>query len=471
MIQALQRDFDVIVIGGGNAGLSAALAAREQGAEVLIIERATAHMRGGNSRHTRNLRCVHDRESPYTTGSYSEGEFFDDLVSVTGCLTNPDLARLLIRESRRIPQWMTSHGVHWQKPIAGTLGLSRTNLFFLGGGKALLNTYYDRAARMGIHVLYETCVIDLLIEGPRVEGVMATYGNEAALVRARAVVVATGGFEANLRWMSQYYGSAAENFVVRGSPYNDGAILRLLLDRGALSVGDPREFHGVAVDARAPKYDGGIATRVDGIPFGIVVNKHGRRFYDEGEDVWPKRYAIWGKLIAQQPDQIAYVVLDARTIRMFIPPMFPPIAASTLDELAHRLDEQFGLDRSEFLWTVQEYNRAASHNSHIHPDTLDGSSTCGLQPPKSNWALPINHPPFYAFPLRPGITFTYLGVAVDGLARILQQDGTPFQNLFAAGEVMAGNILTRGYLAGIGMTIGSVFGRIAGTEAGRYARQ
>jgi tricarballylate dehydrogenase len=259
------------------------------------------------------------------------------------------------------------------------------------------------------------------------------------------------------------------NFLVRGTPYNDGALLRLLLNNGAGAVGDPRQFHGVAVDARAPKYDGGIATRVDGIPLGMVVNKLGRRFYDEGEDLWPKRYAIWGGLVAQQPDQIAYVVLDARTIHKFIPPMFPPLEAPSLADLARRLDEQFGLDRGQFLHTVEEFNRTASPNTRIQPDTLDGACTRGLHPPKSNWALPIGQPPFYAFPLRPGITFTYMGVAVDEAARILQSDGTPFRNLYAAGEIMAGNILTRGYLAGVGMTIGTVFGRIAGTEAGKYA--
>jgi tricarballylate dehydrogenase len=426
-------------------------------------------MRGGNSRHTRNLRCVHDTDKPYTAGAYLETEFLEDLISVTGNSTNHHLARLLIRESRNIPGWMAAKGARWQPPIAGTLGLSRTNLFFLGGGKALLNTYYDHAHGLGVHILYETCVTDLLLEGPNFEGVTVVQGNVPRMLRAKAAVIATGGFEANLNWLSEYWGPAAGNFLVRGTPYNDGTMLRLLLNKGSLVVGDPKEFHGVAVDARAPKYDGGIATRVDGIPLGIAVNKWGKRFYDEGEDLWPKRYAIWGQLVAQQPDQIAYVVLDARTIRGFIPPMFPPIEAASLPELASRLDEQYGLDRVEFLRTVAEFNRAASDNTLIQPEGLDGACTSNLHPPKSNWALPIEEPPFYAFPLRPGITFTYLGVAVDEVSRILQKDGVPFGNLYAAGEIMAGNILTHGYLAGIGMTIGTVFGRIAGMEAGRYA--
>jgi tricarballylate dehydrogenase len=457
----------VIVCGGGNAALCAALAARERGATVAVLERAPKHMRGGNSRHTRNLRCAHESDLPYLTGTYPESEFLDDLLSVTANATNLDLARLLVRASKDVPHWMAAQGARWQPPIAGTLALHRTNLFFLGGGKALLNAYYDRAERLGVVVRYDTMVTDLLVDGLRLAGVVTADGT---VLRPAAAVVATGGFEANLGWLAQYWGPAADNFLVRGTPYNDGAMLRLLLRHGARCVGDPREFHGVAVDARAPKYDGGIVTRVDAIPFGIVVNRHGQRFHDEGEDLWPKRYATWGRLIAQQPDQMAFVVLDARAMGRFIPPMFPPITAPSLVELAGQLNAQFGVDRAALVRTVEAFNRAAAHNTRIEPEVLDGASTRDLSLPKSNWALPVDTPPFYAFPLRPGITFTYMGVAVDAAARVLREDGTPFQNLYAAGEIMAGNILTRGYLAGIGMTIGTVFGRIAGTAAATHGR-
>ena len=206
-------------------------------------------------------------------------------------------------------------------------------------------------------------------------------------------------------------------------------------------------------------------TRLDAIPFGIVVNGLGRRFYDEGEDIWPKRYAIWGGLIAAQPDQKAFCIVDAKTIDRFLPPMFKPHTADSLEALAPLL----GVEPKVFMETVMEYNRAAAGNAEMRMEKLDGAATRDLTPPKSNWAIPIDRPPFYGLPLRPGITFTYMGVAVDERARVLDQRGRPFQNMFAAGEIMSGNILTKGYLGGFGLTIGSVFGELAGREAASNA--
>jgi tricarballylate dehydrogenase len=229
-------------------------------------------------------------------------------------------------------------------------------------------------------------------------------------------------------------------------------------------VGDPRGCHAVALDARAPKFDGGIVTRLDSVPFGIVVNKEVRRFYDEGEDFWPKRYAIWGKLIAQQPEQIAYSIIDAKALPLFLPSVFPPVQAASIPELASAL----GLDSSALVTVVNDFNRAVRPGA-FDPGGLDNCRTDGLAPPKSHWACPIDTPPYYGYPLRPGITFTYLGVTVNEQARVIMQDDRPAKNVFAAGEVMAGNILGKGYLAGFGLTIGSVFGRIAGREAARHA--
>ncbi len=457
--------YDVIVVGGGNAALCAALSAREGGARVLILERAPEHMRGGNTRHTRNIRCTHAAADQYFSGPYPEQEHLEDLIGVTGGPANLDLARLAVRESSKLPAWMSAHGVSWQQPLAGTLHLGRTNRWFLGGGKALLNAYYRTASRMGITVRYDVRVEDLIIEKNRFEAVRVKAGDSEEIIRGRAVIVAAGGYEANIEWLKRHWGDAADNFIIRGTPYNDGTLLAALLNHGAKPIGDPKGFHAIAVDARAPKFDGGIVTRLDAIPFGIVVNQLGRRFYDEGENIWPKRYAIWGGLIAAQPGQKAFCIVDAKTIDHFLPPMFKPYQADSLEELAPLL----GLEPRAFVETVTEYNRAAAGNSEIHIEKLDGASTRGIAPAKSNWAIPIDKPPFYGLPLRPGITFTYMGVAVDERARVLDQKGAPFQNVFAAGEIMSGNILTKGYLGGFGLTIGSVFGVLAGREAAPHA--
>jgi tricarballylate dehydrogenase len=460
-----ERAFDVVVVGGGNAALCAAIAARERGASVLLLERAPEHMRAGNTRHTRNIRCVRFADGSGSSGVYSEDEFLEDLMQVTGSPPNMDLAKRTIRESRSLPQWMSEHGISWQEPLAGTLNLGRTNRWFLGGGKALANTYYQKAIEMGVRVHYDAFVEDLVIESGKFQAAVINVASAQRKIGARAVVVATGGFEANLGWLKNLWGEAADNFIVRGTPYNDGTLLAKLLEKGARPVGDPKGFHAVAVDARAPKFDGGIVTRLDAIPFGIVVNRQGRRFYDEGENIWPKRYASWGRLIAEQPGQIAYCVVDSKTIHSFLPPMYKPFCADTIQALAKMLN----LDTNVFSQTVEDFNRATAGNANLRMERLDGLSSRELRPPKSNWAVPIDAPPFYGLPLRPGITFTYMGVTIDDRSRVVEQNGRPFANVFAAGEIMSGNILTKGYLAGFGLTIGSVSGKLAGEEAANYA--
>ncbi len=459
--------YDVVVVGGGNAALCAAIEARHTGASVLILEAAPQHMRGGNSRHTRNVRYMHGPDSNFLTGIYSEEEFYQDLFQVTGGETDEDLARYAIRSSADLGQWMTSHGVRWQSALKGTLQLSRTNSFFLGGGKALVNAYYETAANLGIDVSYDSGVTDLELcdDGKNPHLVILEGEPERRKVQATAVVVASGGFEANLDWMGQYWGEAVNNFAIRGTPFNKGALLRILLDQGAKAVGNEREFHAVAVDARGPQFDGGIVTRLDTVPFGVVVNKSGLRFADEGLDMWPKRYAVWGGLIALQPGQLAFSILDSKMASEFMPSAFPAMQFNSLHELA----VAFELDPEIVAQTVAEYNSAVRAGS-FDPTILDDCQTDGLDPAKSHWALAIDTPPFIGYPLRPGITFTYYGLGVDEKTQVLFSDsGQPMTNVFAAGEVMSGNILGHGYLGGFGMTIGSVFGRIAGREAGQRA--
>jgi tricarballylate dehydrogenase len=462
-IDAEQEIYDVAVLGGGNAGLCAALTARETGARVIVVESAPRHFRGGNSRHTRNLRCMHNEPGQLLTDSYSEDEFLSDLIQVSGGATDEAHARMVVRQSAGCPAWMQRFGVRFQAPLRGTLHLARTNAFFLGGGKALMNSYYAAADRLGIRVLYDAEVVGLELDAGHFRSATVRTGGRERTIRAKVAVLATGGFESNVDWLREIWGAAADNFVIRGTPYNTGTLLRLMLDAGAQSVGDARECHAVAVDARAPKFDGGIVTRLDCVSLGIVVNQHAERFYDEGEDFWPKRYATWGTLVARQADQIAFCILDAKAAGGFMPSVFPPKAASTIRELAAQLN----LPPDKLEATVEAFNRAVRPGTFDH-SVLDNCRTTGLHPEKTHWAQRIDTPPYWAYPLRPGITFTYLGLRVNERAQVLMAGGGPAGNIYAAGEIMAGNILRKGYIAGVGMTIGTVFGRIAGEEAARH---
>ena len=236
-----------------------------------------------------------------------------------------------------------------------------------------------------------------------------------------------------------------------------------MIDAGADVTGDATQAHMVAIDARAPLYDGGICTRIDCVSLGVVVNREGRRFYDEGEDFWPKRYAIWGRLVANQPGQTGWSIIDAKAIGRFMPPVFPGTTADTLPELARKL----GLPEAAFVESLDQYNAACRVGTFDHT-ALDDCHTEGLKPAKTHWARPIDTPPYYGYALKPGITFTYLGLKVDETAAV-RFGGQASPNLFVAGEMMAGNVLGQGYTAGVGMSIGTAFGRIAGTEAARAA--
>ena len=459
------KTYDVVVIGGGNAALCAAITAAEAGASVLVLEYAPRAMRGGNSRHTRNMRTMHTEPTSVLTGKYLEEEYWDDLLRVTGGETDESLARMTIRMTQEAFPFMRRCGVVFQPSLTGTLNLSRTNAFFLGGGKALLNAFYATAERLGVHIVYDSEVQAIVLDDGFVRTLKVNCHGFPVDIHAKTVVASSGGFQANIEWLKQGWGPAAENFLIRGTPYAKGAVLKSLLGQGVATVGDPTQCHAVAIDGRSPKFDGGIATRLDCVPFSIVVNKHAQRFYDEGQDVWPKRYAIWGRLVAQQPDQIAYSIIDSRSERLFMPSIFPAIKAATIAELAVKL----GLDPAATEATVARFNAACIPGAFNNLE-LDGLRTQGLDVDKTNWARPITEAPFIGYPLRPGITFTYLGVKVNEKAQVIMEDGRPTANLFASGEIMSGSILGKGYLAGFGMAIGAVFGRIAGKEAAKHAR-
>lgn len=445
--------------------MCAAITAARNGARVLIVERAPKTYRGGNTRHTRNMRVAHDAGNGILTGPYPVDEFMDDLLRVTKGKTDRELAQLTLDRSSELWDFLYAQGVRYQPSLGGTLSLGRTNAFFLGGGRSMLNALYRTAEDLGVAIRYDTRLVDTSIQNGHFQSAAVESEGQRETITAGSFVAASGGFEANLDWLTEAWGPEAGNFLIRGTPYNEGDVLRMLLDRGVQQVGDPAQGHAVAIDGRAPKFDGGIVTRLDCVPFGVVLDKNAQRFYDEGEDFWPKRYAIWGRLVAAQEDQVGHVIIDEKSIRLFMPSVFPPDRADTIEDLAAKI----GLDPAATRSTIDRFNAACQPGDFDHT-AHDDCHTEGIEPPKSHWARPIDTPPYYAYTLRPGITFTYLGVKVDRNARMIMANGQTSENMFAAGEIMAGNVLGQGYLAGIGMTIGSVFGRLAGEGAAHHVR-
>ncbi|MHA3115630.1 FAD-dependent tricarballylate dehydrogenase TcuA [Acinetobacter sp. ANC 4635] len=454
--------YDVLVIGGGNAALCAAITAREEGASVLLLEAAPKEWRGGNSQHTRNLRCMHNAPQDVLIDAYPEEEYWQDLLKVTGGKTNEELARLVIRSTETCREWMKKHGVNFQPPLSGALHVARTNAFFMGGGKALVNAYFRSAENLGVDVRYNTKIKELELDGIRF---IAAIAEDGTRYEAKSCVLAAGGFESNLEWLREAWGQneagewPADNFIIRGTRFNQGTLLKFMIEQGADVIGDPSQSHCVAVDARAPLYDGGICTRIDCVSLGIVVNQNAVRFYDEGEDFWPKRYAIWGRLVAKQPHQIGFSIIDSKSVGRFMPPVFEGRKANTIRELAALIN----LDPDALEKTVNDFNQACVAGEFNHT-ILDDCHTENLSPAKTHWAVPLDSPPYYAYALKPGITFTYLGMKVEKDAAV-RFNQVPSPNLYVAGEMMAGNVLGQGYTAGVGMSIGTTFGRIAGKNA------
>ena len=464
----LTRKFDVLVIGGGNAALCAAISARRAGASVLVLEGAPKFYRGGNTRHTRNMRCAHDAATDILTGPYTEEEFWDDLLRVTGGQTDEELARIMIRESKDILDWIVEQGVRWQPSLGGTLSLGRTNSFFLGGGRAMLNALYLTAERLGVEIAYDAEVIDLDIEdGMFLSATLKQPIGGATEVRAAALVAAAGGFEANIEWLKQYWGDAADNFLIRGTPYNRGIDPQDAARQGR--AGDRRSHPMPCGRDRRARAE---IRRRHHHPARLRGVRHRRQ--QARRSASTTRARISGRSAMRsgagwsprQPDQIAYIIFDASVAQQ--------LHAVAVSADRGRLRSPSSPASSSSMPAALE-KTVADFNAAVRPGTfdhtiLDDCRTEGLTPPKTHWARRIETPPFYAYPVRPGITFTYLGTRVNKQARMLMKDGKPSANMFAAGEIMAGNVLGKGYAAGIGMTIGSVFGRIAGREAAQNAR-
>jgi tricarballylate dehydrogenase len=439
---AVKSTWDVVVVGGGIAGLCAAIAARRLGVSVRLLESAPTPFRGGNARHARNFRVVHDAPTPYVPDAYHQREFQADLDRVTGGDSDRALAESLVAGSATITPWLMANGVDLQSPDVGVVPYSRRTVFPLGGGKAMMNALYATAADLGVAISTDHAA-GALRDDRRGGWIVEASGTppDPNALAARSVVICAGGAGADAEWLRAHYGDAAEGMMVRGTPYADGRMLSELIALGARSVGDPATCHMVAVDARGPRFDGGIVTRITAIPYGMVVDRSAARIEADGASAEPTHYAQWGPRIAACAEQTAFLILDADGLMRASPQAFPPIVGATIEHLAASLE----IDAAALAQSVNAFNAALAAGSH-----------------------PIMEPPFAAYPMRPGVTFVHYGVVVDACLRVVWSDGRSNRNLFAAGMIMAANVIGRGYLAGLGLTLSAVFGRRAGEEAARH---
>lgn len=487
------NDFDVIIVGAGNAAFCAALAARESGATVLMLERAPQELSGGNSRFTAGaIRFAYDgvediralcpelsEEQLAITdfGSYTTDQFFDDMFRVTRFRTDPDLCERLVLGSRETLGWMRSHGLRFL-PIYGRQAFKVEGRFKFwggltleawGGGPGLVERETELANQAGIEIRYGARAVSLLFDGHKVTGVKVRKDGELHEVRGKSVVLAAGGFESNVEWRTRYLGPGWEMAKVRGTAFNTGDGIRMALDIGASPCGNWSGCHAVGWDYNAPEYGDlavGDAFQKHSYPFGIMVNATGKRFVDEGADFRNYTYAKYGRVVLEQPDQFAWQVFDQKVTHLlrdeYRIKQVSKVSAPTLDALADKME---GVDKAGFLAEIERYNAAVQTDVSFNPNVKDGRGTSGLDVPKSNWANVIDEGPFEAYHITCGITFTFGGLRIDPkTSQVISDDQAPIPGLYAAGELVGG-LFYFNYPGGTGLMSGSVFGRQAGTHA------
>ena len=491
------NEFDVVVVGAGNAAMCAALAAREHGVRVAVLECAPFGEHGGNTAFTAGamrvayntagelyelLPDLSDAEKASTDfGTYSDEQFFDDMARVTQHRADPDLVELLVRRSRPTLLWMREQGVRFA-PIYGRQAFKVDGRFKFwggltieawGGGPGLVETLHKTAERAGITILFATRALQLLADDRGVKGVRVREKGATRDIAAKAVVLACGGFEANAEWRTRYLGPSWDLAKVRGSRFNMGDGIRMALEIGARPAGNWSGCHAVGWDRNAPEYGDlrvGDGFQKHSYPFGIMVNAHGERFVDEGADFRNYTYAKYGRVILAQPGQFAWQIFDQKVAPLLRGEYrireVTKVEADTLEALAARLD---GVNANAFLETVRAFNSAVCTDAPFNPNVKDGRGTTGLAVPKSNWANTIDQPPFLAYAVTCGITFTFGGLRITTAGEVVSVDDQPIRGLYAAGELVGG-LFYFNYPGGTGLTSGAVFGRIAGDSAGAAVR-
>jgi tricarballylate dehydrogenase len=487
---------DVIVVGAGNAALCAALAAAEAGAKVLVLERAPEAESGGNSRFTAGaFRCVYDGVDdlralmPDLTdaevaaadfGTYTEAQFFDDMGRITEYRTDPELCELLVTRSRATMRWMQGRGVRFM-PIWGRQAYRVDGRFKFwggltveawGGGPGLVDGLYRIARAADVEIEFGASVTGLIADDDGVHGVVVRQDGRRRQVRGKAVVLACGGFESNTEWRTRYLGPGWDLAKVRGTRFNTGEGLRMALEIGAASAGNWSGCHAVGWDRNAPEFGDlavGDGFQKHSYPLGVLINANGERFVDEGADFRNYTYAKYGRAILAQPGQFAWQVFDAKVAPMlrdeYRIKRATRVRADTLEDLCGKLED---VNADAALATLRAFNAAVKTDVPFDPNVKDGRGAVGLAVPKSNWANPLDAPPFEAWAVTCGVTFTFGGLKIDRQARVIDAEGAPLVGLYAAGELVGG-LFYNNYPGGSGLMAGAVFGKIAGESAGAFA--
>lgn len=485
-------DYDVILVGGGNAAFCAALAAKEKAARVLVLERAPEDEAGGNSRFTAGLmrvayagvddlkKAIPDLSAEEIArtdfGTYTEEQFLDDMARVTEYRCDPDLTEILVKRSLDTVAWMRGKGVRftaaWGRQAFNIGGRFKfwggLTVEAVGGGPGLVESLTTSAKKHGVEIWYRARVTGLVVDDDGVKGVKVKREGKTVEVRAKAVVLAAGGFQANPEMRARYLGPGWELAKVRGTRFNTGDVIRMALDAGAAPAGNWSGCHAVAWERNAPEF-GDLAVgdqfQKHSYPWGVYVNAQGKRFVDEGADFRNYTYAKYGGVILRQPGQFAWQVFDAKVKAQLRDEykirQVTKRTANTLEDLVTQLDD---VDAEAALAELKAYNAAVRTEVPFNPNVKDGRGTCGLAIPKSNWANTLDTPPFEAYAVTCGITFTFGGLRINTAAQVMSTDGEPIPGLYAAGELVGG-IFYFNYPGGTGLTNGAVFGRIAGTSA------
>jgi tricarballylate dehydrogenase len=488
--------YDVIVVGAGNAALCAALSAAETAKKILVLERAPEEESGGNSRYTAGLmrvayagvddlkRAIPDLSAEEVArtdfGTYTEDQFLDDMGRVTEYRCDPDLTEVLVKNSLSTVEWMQKKGVRftaaWGRQAFNIGGKFKfwggLTVEAVGGGPGLVESLIGIAKKNGIEIWYEARALDLLFDDDGVKGVRVKHKGKTTEIKSKAVVLAAGGFQSDPEQRTRYLGPGWELAKVRGTRFNTGDGIRMALAAGAAPTGNWSGCHAVAWERNAPEF-GDLAVgdqfQKHSYPWGIYVNAEGRRFVDEGADFRNYTYAKYGRVILSQPGQFAWQIFDGKVKAQlrdeYRIKQVTKRVGNTLEELVSKLEDT---NQAAALEEIRAYNAAVQTDIPFNPNVKDGRRTKNLKIDKTNWANTLDTPPFEAYAVTCGITFSFGGLKINTDAQVISSDGAPIPGLYAAGELVGG-IFWFNYPGGTGLTNGAVFGKIAGTSAAKHA--